>query len=416
VAYNSKFTLTGNVQFNGESIHRAKLNKKIAVVAQDDTLFSFLTVRETLYLAAFFAGGEVVGKARTNLIVDAVMRELSLTAASETIVGSATRRGVSGGEYKRVLIGKELMKKPRTIFLDEPTSGLDSFQAFAVIESMKALATRNKIVVAVIHQPRSSIFGLFDLLLLLSAGKIMYFGPAAQAVQYFATMGYPCPEHFNPADFFLDLLSVNVKSAALEKESSHRIDALGRAWADPQNAAKPAPSTAPVEEPQPRRRTSTLEIINPEEARNYSGEVKDGEASDEGKDGEGDSDDECDEIIGSGKLDREAATGEIEAIPRESVFVSTRSDSGKSDPCRPVAKWFDAFGLLLWRALSEIFRNYGSLAIRAGTVLFYAMILSLIYQDLGYTQQNIQDRTGLLYFMLINQVSTALAMVKATKL
>jgi hypothetical protein len=85
---------------------------------------------------------------------------------------------------------------------------------------------------------------------------------------------------------------------------------------------------------------------------------------------------------------------------------SSRKDGAAAtqSPDMAVTRWFNAFGLLLWRALVEIFRNYAALAIRTGTVLFYAMVVSLIYQNTGYTQQSIQDRTGLLYFMLINQV------------
>jgi ABC-type multidrug transport system ATPase subunit len=401
VAHNSKFNLFGNVSFNGVPISKAKFNKKIAVVAQDDTLFAYLTVRETLFLAAYFAGGEALDRPKIDAMVDAVLKELNLIIASETIVGSPTRRGVSGGEYKRVLIGKELMKKPRTIFLDEPTSGLDAFQAFAVIDSMKTLAARNKIVVSVIHQPRSSIFNLFDLLLLLSAGRLMYFGKASHAAPYFSAMGYPCPEHFNPADFFLDLLSVNSKSAALETESRARIDALARAWADPLNAAKSA-------RPKAQRRV-TLSLINPEDLRTYSAEGKDREpdgAASESKEGGdavdsvADSDDECDEIVGSARLGHYTGqdTSEMHRSRRKEGAAATQS------PGMAAMRWFNAFGLLLWRALVEIFRNYAALAIRTGTVLFYAMIVSLIYQNTGYTQQSIQDRTGLLYFMLINQV------------
>lgn len=393
VAYNSNFTLTGNVYFNGVPINRARFDKKIAVVAQDDTLFAYLTVRETLFLAAYFAYGEIQGRATTDAIVDAVMKELNLTTASETLVGSSTQRGVSGGEYRRVLIGKELMKKPRTIFLDEPTSGLDAFQAFAVIESMKTLAARNKIVVSVIHQPRSSIFALFDLLLLLSAGRLMYFGKASQAVAYFSAMGYPCPAHFNPADFFLDLLSVNAKSSALETESRTRIDALARGWADPLNTAK------------------TVAM---------AGHTRVVEESKHGEEAEVQSEDE-DEIIGHALKGQRCRSGShrgdepgaiTAAVAGELPYASGRSEgdstgsdgSGMYSPFRAVRHWFTAFGLLLWRALIEIFRNYGGITIRACTVLFYAMILSLIYQNIGYGQQSIQDRTGLLYFMLINQV------------
>jgi len=402
---------------NGESINTAKLSKKIACVAQDDLLFAYLTVRETLFLAAYFSKGSGTSRRRIDNIVDAVMTELSLTKSSETIIGSATRRGISGGEYKRVLVGKEMMKKPKTIFLDEPTSGLDSFQAFAVIESMKTLATNGKVVVAVIHQPRSSIFAMFDQLLLLCGGKLMYFGPADQAVDYFAQLGYVCPEHYNPADFFLDLLSVNYKSPSLEKESSARIETIGQRWghiSTKQRQEQRGPMTRGTSTTLPAFLRSAPSFSNPEEARTYSQgeeEVKDSDICSpviktERRQGDEDlsdsDDDDDDDNAGAGG----AGAGDPDAARRaQTIFASTRSDATKpSGMWHKAHGWLTDFRLLLWRACAENMRNYGSIIIRSVTVLFYAMVLSLIYQDLNYSQQSIQDRTGLLYFMLINQV------------
>ncbi len=79
----------------------------------------------------------------------------------------------------------QLISDPAILFLDEPTSGLDSFQALSVMDSMKSLAKNNRIVIAVIHQPRSSIFNLFDKLLLLSNGATTYFGDSHASVAYF---------------------------------------------------------------------------------------------------------------------------------------------------------------------------------------------------------------------------------------
>ena len=108
------------------------------------------------------------------------------------------------------------------------------------MESMKTITEHGKMVVAVIHQPRSSIFSMFDQLLLLSGGKLMYFGPAKQALFYFSSLGYDCPEHFNPADFFLDLLSVNYKSPDVEAESAARIKTLAQQWQHVSSKAKQA--------------------------------------------------------------------------------------------------------------------------------------------------------------------------------
>ena len=82
-------------------------------------------------------------------------------------------------------------------------------------------------MVTSIHQPRSSIFTLFDDIVLLSAGRLVYHGPSGDdALAYFAGQGYVCPSYFNPADFFLDLVSVDTRSLAAERKSRARIDFL----------------------------------------------------------------------------------------------------------------------------------------------------------------------------------------------
>lgn len=92
-------------------------------------------------------------------------------------------RGVSGGERKRTNIGVELIGNPSILFLDEPTSGLDAFQAFNVMQSLWLLAQAGRTVLATVHQPRSSIFQMFDLLMLITKGRMVYFGAAADAVR-----------------------------------------------------------------------------------------------------------------------------------------------------------------------------------------------------------------------------------------
>jgi len=129
-------------------------------------------------------------------LVKAKIAELGLVKTIDTIIGNDKTRGVSGGERKRVSIAVQLLSDPAVLFLDEPTSGLDSFQSLAVMEAMKNLASNGRLVISVIHQPRSSIYEMFDQLLVLSEGRTMYFGDAKEAVKYFTIQGYPCPEAF----------------------------------------------------------------------------------------------------------------------------------------------------------------------------------------------------------------------------
>ena len=116
-----------------------------------------------------------------------------------------------------------MITNPDILFLDEPTTGLDSFQAQSIMQCLKKLSGENRIIMSVIHQPRSSIYALFDKLLLLSEGMVIYFGSAYQAIDHFNRIGYFCPLHFNPSDFFLDLLSLDTRSEEREQETRQII-------------------------------------------------------------------------------------------------------------------------------------------------------------------------------------------------
>lgn len=88
------------------------------------------------------------------------------------------------------------------LILDEPTSGLDSFTAHNLVITLSRLARGNRLVLLSVHQPRSDIFQLFDLVVLLSSGSAVYCGAAREMVPYFTALGYPCPRYCNPSDFY----------------------------------------------------------------------------------------------------------------------------------------------------------------------------------------------------------------------
>jgi hypothetical protein len=119
--------------------------------------------------------------------------------------------GVSGGERKRLCIAIELIRQPSLILLDEPTSGLSAADALSVVEVLHNLTNSGCTVITSLHQPRSSIFQLFDLLMLMRAGEVVYFGPAKQCVSFFAHMGHPCPPEQSCSDHFLDTISGDIK-------------------------------------------------------------------------------------------------------------------------------------------------------------------------------------------------------------
>jgi ABC-type multidrug transport system ATPase subunit len=102
----------------------------------------------------------------------------------------------------------ELITDPNLIFLDEPTTGLDSFTATSVMETLRDLAQAGRTVISTIHQPNSDIFEMFDRLMLLAQGKIIYFNEARLSVDYFASINFRCPELSNPADYFMSIMSI----------------------------------------------------------------------------------------------------------------------------------------------------------------------------------------------------------------
>lgn len=222
--------LTGSIYVNGKLRNETKFRSISAYVLQDDFMYAYITVFETLMLAANFFLPVTLTTEQKEAHVREVIADLGLVKASDTIIGDDKVRGVSGGERKRASIAVQLLTDPAVLFLDEPTSGLDAFQSQAVMEAMKNLALSGRLVMSVIHQPRSSIYDMFDKLLVLSEGRTMYYGDAKDAVLHFEKYGYSCPESFNPSDFFLDLLSPDNRSPEAQHETRNRILFLGDSW------------------------------------------------------------------------------------------------------------------------------------------------------------------------------------------
>jgi ABC-type multidrug transport system ATPase subunit len=166
-----------------------------------------MSVRECLEFAAKL---KLVGTMEQKMArVEKVIADLKLTKCQNTKIGGPLVKGVSGGERKRTSIGVELITDPSLIFLDEPTTGLDSFTATSVMEILGDLARKDgRTVISTIHQPNSDIFEMFDRLVLLARGKIIYFNEAKYAVDYFGNIGFQCPDLSNPADFFMSMMSI----------------------------------------------------------------------------------------------------------------------------------------------------------------------------------------------------------------
>eukprot|EP01126_Amoeba_proteus_P027057 TRINITY_DN2681_c0_g1_i9.p1 TRINITY_DN2681_c0_g1~~TRINITY_DN2681_c0_g1_i9.p1 ORF type:complete len:518 (-),score=101.00 TRINITY_DN2681_c0_g1_i9:59-1612(-) len=175
-----------------------------AYVTQEDWLMGTLTVRETI---SFYAALRLsCDKHERETKVEEVLHLFGLDLIGDSRVGSAIMRGISGGEKKRTSIACEFVTDPGLIFLDEPTSGLDSYNAFRIVTKLKELTLSGCTVLTTIHQPGSKTYELFDNLMLLHRGSVVYFGAAREAVKYFDSLGFRCSSFYNPADFLIDIV------------------------------------------------------------------------------------------------------------------------------------------------------------------------------------------------------------------
>ncbi|KAJ1662301.1 hypothetical protein IW140_005993 [Coemansia sp. RSA 1813] len=220
--------LSGRILYRGAPRHPGNFKRVTAYVQQDDLMHPLLTVQETLtYASKLRMLNNQYSASQKNDRVNEVIRQLRLEGARNTPIGDAATRGVSGGERKRVSIGMELLTDPRLLFLDEPTSGLDSNSSELVVELVKKISIEQGIATLMtIHQPSARIFNIFDKVILLSQGRVVYFGPTASAIQYFASIGYQCPVHENPADYFVDIMTLDYRSEEALEKSKEQVKLL----------------------------------------------------------------------------------------------------------------------------------------------------------------------------------------------
>jgi ABC transport system ATP-binding/permease protein len=203
----------GQVTINGVSLHAQLQNFKglIGYVPQDDLLIDELTVYQNLFFNAKLCYKDK-SQAELDDLVAKVLADLGLSETRDLRVGNALEKTISGGQRKRLNIGLELLRAPAIIFFDEPTSGLSSRDSENIMDLLKELTFKGKLVFVVIHQPSSEIFKMFDSLLVLDTGGYpIYYGNPVEAVIYFKKAseqinhGQPaCPEcgNINPEQIF----------------------------------------------------------------------------------------------------------------------------------------------------------------------------------------------------------------------
>lgn len=177
----------GKILINGFDIHEQKdrIHGVIGYVSQDDLLIEELTVYQNLYYNAKLCFANFTEEQLQKRTME-VLENLGLDQRKDLRVGNVLDKTISGGQRKRLNIALELIREPAILFLDEPTSGLSSRDSENVIDLLKELSLKGKLIFVVIHQPSSDIYKMFDKMIIMDTGGYpAYYGPPVEAVTYF---------------------------------------------------------------------------------------------------------------------------------------------------------------------------------------------------------------------------------------
>ncbi|KAL3660314.1 hypothetical protein V7S43_014842 [Phytophthora oleae] len=230
-----RFPMDKSIALEGDVLHNGfprdellkRLPQFVNYVTQTDTHLPTLTVEETIAFAHECCGAELSQYAEAHLThgspeenelaVNAaramyehfpgvVLQSLGLVECQNTIVGNEMYRGISGGERRRTSTGEMEFGLKYVTFMDEISTGLDSAAAFDIIAAQRSIAKRlHRTVVISLLQPSPEIFSLFDDVLLLNEGRVLYHGPTRSVQSYFESLGLVCPPEKDIADFLCEL-------------------------------------------------------------------------------------------------------------------------------------------------------------------------------------------------------------------
>ncbi|MCQ2251869.1 MAG: ATP-binding cassette domain-containing protein [Bacteroidales bacterium] len=179
----------GSVLINGVNLHTQSENLEgvIGLIPQDDLLIEELTVFENLYFSAKFCFKDLTDD-EIKEKVNTVLKSLGLYERRNLKVGNSLNKLISGGQRKRLNIALELIREPSILFVDEPTSGLSSRDSENVMDLLRELTLKGKLIFVVIHQPSSQIYKMFDKMIILdTGGYLVYYGHPIDCISYFKT-------------------------------------------------------------------------------------------------------------------------------------------------------------------------------------------------------------------------------------
>ncbi|VFQ72417.1 unnamed protein product [Cuscuta campestris] len=229
----------GKVTYNGHELNEFVPQRTAAYISQHDLHIGEMTVRETLEFSARCQGVgsryemlaelsrrekaanikpdpdiDVYMKAaategqEANVVTDYVLKILGLEVCADTMVGDQMIRGISGGQKKRVTTGEMMVGPAKALFMDEISTGLDSSTTYSIVNSLRQNVhiLKGTAVISLL-QPAPETYNLFDDIILLSDGYVIYHGPREDILDFFESMGFRCPERKGAADFLQEVTS-----------------------------------------------------------------------------------------------------------------------------------------------------------------------------------------------------------------
>ncbi|KAL3532403.1 hypothetical protein ACH5RR_005924 [Cinchona calisaya] len=235
----SDLQMSGKITYNGHGLNEFVPQRTSAYVSQQDWHVAEMTVRETFDFSArcqgvgskyemllelsrrekiagikpdedldiFMKALALEGK-ETGLVVEYILKILGLDLCAETLVGDEMLKGISGGQKKRLTTGELLVGPSRVLFMDEISNGLDSSTTHQIIKYLRhSTHALDGTTVISLLQPAPETYELFDDVILLSEGHIVYQGPREAALGFFEFMGFSCPGRKNVADFLQEVVS-----------------------------------------------------------------------------------------------------------------------------------------------------------------------------------------------------------------
>ncbi|KAM6568607.1 hypothetical protein CsatB_016592 [Cannabis sativa] len=231
--------VSGKVTYCGHEFNEFVPQRTCAYISQHDLHFGEMTVRETLDFSGRFLGvgsryeileqlskrekeagiepdieidtfmkATAVSGQETSLITDYILKILGLEICADTIVGDVMRRGISGGQKKRVTIGEMLVGPAKVFAMDEISTGLDSTTTYQICNYMRQMVHISDLTMVIsLLQPAPETYELFDDIILLSEGQVVYQGPRENVLEFFEYMGFKCPDRKGVADFLQEVTS-----------------------------------------------------------------------------------------------------------------------------------------------------------------------------------------------------------------